>query len=152
MAELVDATDLKSVESNLVRVQVPPRPPLWFAMLKIARTSLCVNAEDLKGLFSSKNIRHAAVGPGYGTLVRAKMVQDYLTDGAFSAVYFDCRVPCGDTPTATWTEAFACISKLGEETGLYVPAVIDPSVPRYINANPELAVIEFLELVSGQSV
>ena len=27
VAELVYATDLKSVESNLVRVQVPPRPP-----------------------------------------------------------------------------------------------------------------------------
>lgn len=27
MAELVDAADLKSADSNIVRVQVPPRPP-----------------------------------------------------------------------------------------------------------------------------
>lgn len=27
VAELVDAADLKSADSNIVRVQVPPRPP-----------------------------------------------------------------------------------------------------------------------------
>lgn len=34
MAELVDAADLKSADSNIVRVQVPLRPPIiitpWF--------------------------------------------------------------------------------------------------------------------------
>lgn len=52
MAELVDALDSKSCESNLVRVQVPPRPPkvlnvfvndkIWLMLVALATLRSCL--------------------------------------------------------------------------------------------------------------
>ena len=46
VAESVDATDLKSVEGNFVRVQVPPSPPLLMLVQKYAPVAQLDRASD----------------------------------------------------------------------------------------------------------
>lgn len=63
MAELEDAHDSKSCGSNTVRVQLPPRPPLYF-MIPVTGLRSGTTFEDKGEIFEVVSYQHTKIGRG----------------------------------------------------------------------------------------